>query len=597
MKKTLITILLFCLVLVARGQETLDKLTAEFKKHPTDLELKLKLATAHVKASNIDTAELLFTEIYNTALQTNNSKAYIQAKINIGRIYADKGENVLALNHYQHALSSAEKIGDKKLLAHIYKNIGALYISWKKFDDALSYYDKGEIIAAAVNEQELVADFQNNKGTVYEQQKKYDKALTAYKNALDEYTQKNISAKISMALSNVAIVYKYQKNYAASLQYNLKALALSVKNNDKWMMAATYNNIGNLYGEMGKYKEAITYCEKSIALAKEINAIEIVESAYDSMSDAAATAGDYKSAFKYHKLFSTTNSQFINIESTRQLSELNVKFETEKKQKLIQQQQFEISKRNMTIMVIAAIFIAVLAIGFQFYTRNKLKQEAVLQAEAIKHQALATKGIIEAEEKERRRIASDLHDGVGQLFSAVKLNLSSLLERVSFNNTDEKALADKTLDMVDESCKEVRTIAHQMMPNILLKTGLATAIEDFIGKIDSRHLKINLATYNMDSRLDSSIETVLYRVVQECVNNVIKHSQATLLDINLARETDNISVTIEDNGKGFNTADKSKFDGIGLKNIITRVEYLQGTVDISSDMNKGTLIAIYIPLT
>ncbi|MFD0878366.1 histidine kinase, partial [Massilia pinisoli] len=170
-------------------------------------------------------------------------------------------------------------------------------------------------------------------------------------------------------------------------------------------------------------------------LAKEINALEIVETAYDSMAVAAAKAGDYKNAYKYQQQFAEHKDKFINLESTKQLSELSVKYETEKKQKLIQQQQFELQRRNMTIMVIAIVFVAMLAIGFQFYTRNKLKQRAALQQAEIEHQARATKGIIEAEEKERKRIASELHDGVGQLFSAVKLNLSGLLDRAQL--TDE----------------------------------------------------------------------------------------------------------------------------------------------------------------
>jgi len=398
-------------------------------------------------------------------------------------------------------------------------------------------------------------------------------------------------------LSNVAIVYKYQKDYEGSLEYNFKALALSQKTGDRWMSAATYNNIGNLYGEMGEYQNALYYCKKGLAIATEINAIEIVESAYDSMASAAEKADDFKSAYNFHKLYMATKDKFINTESTRQLSELNIKYETERKQKLIQQQQFAISRRNTTIAIIASLFVVALIIGFQFYSRYRLKQDAVLQAEVMKQQDIATKGIIEAEEKERKRIAADLHDGVGQLFSAVRLNLSSLMDRVVINNADELALAEKTIAMVDESCKEVRTIAHQMMPNILLKTGLASAINDFISKIDSHQLKVNLEAFGLDERLDNNIEIVLYRVVQECVNNVIKHSKANRLDINLLRENGYVTVSIEDNGRGFNIADKPQSDGIGLKNIITRVEYLKGTVDISSAPGKGTSIVIEVPLS
>lgn len=574
----------------------IDSLTAKLKRYPDNIALRLELANAHLKGGTIDTAQLLFTEVATLAEKLDNSVDYAEAHINIGRINADKGENVKALANYQQALTKADKISDKDLSAHIYKHIGALYISWKKFDEALSYYEKAETLAREIGNEELVADCQNNKGTVYEQQLKYDKAIIAYKNALHVYTKMDITAKISMALSNVAIVYKFQKNYGSSLEYNLKALKLSEKTGDKWMMAATYNNIGNLYGEMGEYKNALEYCNKSIAIAKKINAIEIVEAAYESMADAAAKAGDYKNAFNYHKLYATTKDKFINVESTKQLSELNVKFETERKQKLIQQQQFEITRRNTTIAVIAALFAVAIIIGIQSYRSYKLKQDCILQAAVLQQQNIATKGIIEAEEKERKRIAADLHDGVGQLFSAVRMNLSSLMDRVVLINADEQALAEKTLAMVDESCKEVRTIAHQMMPNILLKIGLASAIKDFVNKIDSQHLKVNLEAYGLEERLEDNVEIVLYRVVQECVNNVIKHSKANRLDINLTREDDNISVTIEDNGVGFNTNDKMKFEGIGLKNIITRVEYLKGTVDISSDQNKGTLIAIYIPL-
>ncbi|MGY4537912.1 two-component system NarL family sensor kinase [Mucilaginibacter sp. UYNi724] len=594
--KFLTVIILMSPIRILAQSPHIDSLTAKLKHYPDNIALRLELANAQLKGGNIDTAQLLFTEVATLAEKLDNSVDYAEAHINIGRINADKGENVKALANYQQALTKAEKISDKDLSAHIYKHIGALYISWKKFDEALSYYEKAETLAREIGNEELVADCQNNKGTVYEQQLKYDKAIIAYKNALDVYTKMDITAKISMALSNVAIVYKFQKNYGSSLEYNLKALKLSEKTGDKWMMAATYNNIGNLYGEMGEYKNALEYCSKSIAIAKKINAIEIVEAAYESMADAAAKAGDYKNAFNYHKLYATTKDKFINVESTRQLSELNVKFETERKQKLIQQQQFEITRRNTTIAVIAALFAVAIIIGIQSYRSYKLKQDCILQAAVLQQQNIATKGIIEAEEKERKRIAADLHDGVGQLFSAVRMNLSSLMDRVVLINADEQALAEKTLAMVDESCKEVRTIAHQMMPNILLKIGLASAIKDFVNKIDSLHLKVNLEAYGLEERLEDNVEIVLYRVVQECVNNVIKHSKANRLDINLTREDDNISVTIEDNGVGFNTNDKMKFEGIGLKNIITRVEYLKGTVDISSDQNKGTLIAIYIPL-
>jgi two-component system NarL family sensor kinase len=230
------------------------------------------------------------------------------------------------------------------------------------------------------------------------------------------------------------------------------------------------------------------------------------------------------------------------------------------------------------------------------YNRSKLKQETRLQLEIIKQQDFSTKAVLDAEEKERKRIAGDLHDGVGQLFSVVRMNLSGLLERAKLGNESDKILAEKTLALVDESCKEVRSISHQMMPNVLLKSGLADAIKNFIDKIDKETLKIHLQTFGLKNRLESNVETVLYRVIQETVNNVIKHAEATELDIQLVKEDESITATIEDNGKGFNTLQLKGLEGLGLKNIRTRVEYLKGTVDFDSSIGRGTVVSVWIPL-
>ena len=182
------------------------------------------------------------------------------------------------------------------------------------------------------------------------------------------------------------------------------------------------------------------------------------------------------------------------------------------------------------------------------------------------------------------------------MMSAAKMNLSAYEHSTAFKTVEEKIAFEKIISLIDESCKEVRSVSHNMMPNALLKNSLASAIREFIDKLDHKTLKVHLYTEGLDERLDSNVETVLYRVVQECVNNVIKHSGANTLDISLIKEPNEITATIEDNGKGFDVNDKSRSEGIGLKNIKTRVEYLKGTVDFDSTPGKGTLVALHIPL-
>jgi signal transduction histidine kinase len=206
---------------------------------------------------------------------------------------------------------------------------------------------------------------------------------------------------------------------------------------------------------------------------------------------------------------------------------------------------------------------------------------------------LRAKSVIEAEEKERIRIATDLHDGVGQLLSAAKLNLSSLESKLNLHNTDEQTAFKNAIDLVDDSVKEVRAVSHNMMPNTLLKLGLASAVKEFITKIQGTpNLKVNLEIVGLTGRLEQEKETILYRVIQEVVSNIIKHAKASELTLQLIKHEKEISILIEDNGVGFDTSKMNDFDGIGLKNILSRVEFINGTVHFDSVVNRGTTVII-----
>ena len=228
------------------------------------------------------------------------------------------------------------------------------------------------------------------------------------------------------------------------------------------------------------------------------------------------------------------------------------------------------------------------------YKRYRLKKEAQMQTEIRKQQELSSKAVMAAEENERQRIAKDLHDGVGQMMSAAKMNLSAFESEINFAG-EQKRSFEKVIQLVDESCREVRNVSHIMMPNALMKNELSAAIREFVDKLDKKSLQVQVYTEGLDQYVDANTKLVLYRVLQECVTNVIKHAAATTLDISVIRSTDGIDAMVEDNGKGFDTINKNSFEGIGLKNIRTRVEYLKGTVDIDSIPEQGTVIAIHIP--
>ncbi|RYF88599.1 MAG: sensor histidine kinase [Chitinophagaceae bacterium] len=366
-------------------------------------------------------------------------------------------------------------------------------------------------------------------------------------------------------------------------------------------MSHSYYNIGGAYKNLKDTAGAIPWLNKALTLANVINEKEIIFKANESLAEVKASDNNYKQAYESLKVAVNANDSILSVGKTKIIEELITKYQTAEKEARIktlhqqaQIQQFEIERRNVFLAVAGGVILVGSLIAYLIMNRRKLQERARIQEEINKQQDLAARAVLDAEERERRRIAGDLHDGVGQLLSAALMNLNGLFGKLKFD-TEQEIQASSTLALVNESYDEMRTISHQMMPNALLKAGLASAVKEFLSKIDQEKIKVSLETVGLNERLNEQTETVLYRVIQETVNNVIKHARASRLNIQLMKDADGVSVSIEDNGQGFDKKELIYSKGIGMSNILTRVEFLKGTVDVDTAPGKGTLIAIHIP--
>jgi signal transduction histidine kinase len=301
-------------------------------------------------------------------------------------------------------------------------------------------------------------------------------------------------------------------------------------------------------------------------------------------------------ALQYYQKYSTVKDSIFNETKSKQITELNTKYQVEKKELTLKEQKLTILKKNYLLIGIITGALLLTLLGISYYRRMRLIEEKKSQEAVVKEQQKATIAVLQAEEKERKRVAAELHDGVGQMMSVARMHLSQFEELAIANGIEYKEKYDHLTDLIDDSCEEVRNISHQMMPNALLKQGLAKAVRNFITQVKNPKLSINLYTEGLDEDLPEYSSAMLYRIIQECVNNVIKHSEATSLDISLLRNETEIRATIEDNGKGFDISQNNYKEGIGLQNIRDRITFLKGEVEIDSKAGKGTLIAIYIPI-
>ncbi len=307
-------------------------------------------------------------------------------------------------------------------------------------------------------------------------------------------------------------------------------------------------------------------------------------------------------SYKYlseYLMFELDTNQAKNIQL---VSEYEEKYQAiEKEKQLLIERQKKKTNRNIAIGLGGSLALGSI-IAFLIYKNTKRKQKLAEQAKQIESQKLETvlkeqeltaiDAMIEGQEKERQRIANDLHDDLGGLMATVKLHFNALKDK------DSPELFDKTNNLIEEAYQKVRSVAHAKNSGVIAKQGLLKAVQNMADKISvSNKLQIEVLDHGLDNRLENSLELTLFRIIQELITNVIKHAEASEVTIHLTNHEDSINIMVEDNGKGFNPNQITKTNsGMGISSIDKRVEYLEGKLTIESEKNKGTTVIIDIPL-
>ncbi|TZF86387.1 tetratricopeptide repeat protein (plasmid) [Pedobacter sp. BS3] len=637
-----ISLTLLCITCLCSAQPRIDSLKKILANGNKDSRIPALLELCwEYRYSKPDTARKYGFEALEAAMQKKMPSFEAEALHNLAITYEAQGNYQTALNYNFRALKIRKLLADSIKTANTLNNIGISYDELGNFTLALKYYNEAYQIYKKLNDREKLAMVTTNLGILFKGHEDFRQAIAYYKEAYAIYKTLKMPLESAFTEANLGSGYHYTHQYDSCLYYSLKAAKVLKEQHILQFLPVTYANAGIAYFELGNTAKALellqsaltqharygnkkemsfcnihlarimmkqknnaaaqAYLKQAISLGEQIGASKQVMDAQLLLADVYRDEKDFERAYQAQQAYGFIKDSLFRKEKTRLITEFQTKYETEKKEQQIvslnQQntiQQLKIRQRTVLLLIAVALLLAGAIITYLLNNRRKLKAEARLQTEINKQQELTTRAVLDAEERERRRIATDLHDGVGQILSAALMNLSSLFKKLGLKG-DEETQAQRSLNLVTEGYSEMRTISHQMMPNALLKAGLASAVKDFLNHIDENQIKVSLETVGLTKRLDEQVETVLYRVIQETVNNVIKHASASKLTVQIIHDTDSTSVTIEDNGKGFDSRKLAGNEGIGLKNIRSRVELLKGIVDIDSTPGKGTMVAIHIP--
>ncbi|WP_298550795.1 sensor histidine kinase [uncultured Algibacter sp.] len=364
----------------------------------------------------------------------------------------------------------------------------------------------------------------------------------------------------------------------------------------------TYLSLGNAYASKNKIE--LAQLNYSIADTIKTNGNQLYNKSLikENLSLLHAQSKNYKLAYDNLIDFNALNDSLNKKDQRIAVANIKEQYDNEK----LRADNLEIEskrKQNKNLLIGALVFILFGGItGFLFQKNTRKKQKLAEQEKALETQKLATvlkeqelvsiDAMIEGQEKERQRIANDLHDDLGGLMATVKLHFNVLKDK----QTPE--LFDKTTGLLDEAYNKIRSIAHAKNSGVIAKQGLLKAVQNMADKISvSNKITVDVIDHGLENRLENSLELTIFRIIQELITNVIKHADANEATIHLTNHDETLNIMIEDNGKGFNPSQiTTKNKGMGISSIDKRVEHLNGTMTIESEHTKGTTIIIDIPI-
>jgi len=540
-----------------------------------------------------DSALTLTKDALALATQYGNEERIIIAQQNLSATYSYLQDYENALLYLLPSISYFEKTKNDARLNLVYDNLGIIYRETKQYDKSLEFHKKALAIARRSGNSYDIANVLSNLGNAYTSLKIYDTALSVMHESKQIALDEKYDNIVSNTISNIGAILIKQGSYDSLSYYCTEGLRLSEKLGDSLSMV---NNIYGLalYAFFNKsFDKSEELAHQGFTVAQKRNYAEPTQLFADILSKLALVKGDLKNYDYYNRLSIDLSEKFFNEKMQKNVQLLDKKYDSDKKEKQLIIQQASIREKNILNYILIGSTGALLLISLLSYRtykqRRRLQEQKISELEKEKLLS-ATQSLLKGQEEERSRMAKDLHDGLGGLLSGVKLQLGAMKGNLILSEENGQAF-NNALNKLDESISEMRRVAHNMMPEALIKLGLQQALEDYCAGLSvSQTFKIDREFYGLEKRINPSIEIVVYRIVQELLNNAVKHSGATSILAQVIRNDQNLSITIEDNGKGYDK--EIVMQGAGLKNIRSRVDYLKGQLDIQSSPGKGTSVHI-----
>lgn len=594
--------------------QTIKNLRSTLKEAPDSAVGKIynKLFSEFYSHSAFDSAIALATEGQQRARAIADRKFESTAMIWQGMVAFEKGSYDDALGFYLKALKIKEEIQDLKGEAGLLVNMAGIYYERNYTKKAVELYTKALEIKIRLGDKAGQANIYVNLGNIAEaealikqKQGKEDDYQSLLREALNYYNKSEKLARDIRDSINVAVIDRSLANVYAQLGKIPEAEQLAYSaykylrlKNDRNFIGALLV-LGKVHLQKGSYYKSSDYLEEAYQTAVKNSMPFLAREASENLAKVYLKLKQYDKSIFYQKLYSRINDSLQSARIGEQLADMQVRYDTEKKEKAIEhlelensKKELEITRRRDQVILISSIFICVMAAFIAFYFYSSAKKERLLNLVKQRRHKEIVETIITTEEKARKKIAADLHDGLGQILTAAKINLANLNEALP----QQKEKLQQVTELVNSAQYESKNMALNLMPLTLKENGLIESIKHICVKYNKPEVQeISFNAYNIPDKLEPVVEINTYRICQELLNNAVKYSKASKIFLQLFCREGKLIIQIEDNGVGFDKT-KSKADSLGMNTLKERVALLSGEIEIDTAPNKGTNIFIELSL-
>jgi len=514
------------------------------------------------------------------------------------KLYSDLGElyfkNSLFVDAQEQFMMSLKFAQEKEMKFNVgtnFNNLSSTYYQSEKYDLAKKYALKAIEIFDELNQVDYLINSYNSLANAHYMLYEDSLAIVFYTKAIEMAKETN-HENLAVFYKNFGGVLFETKDTINGIKHLKKSLKLDQIKNDTYLKFSNLTALAEIYSYSNQNDSALVYYQNAEQYIDSIKFNNRLKDFYYGYSYYYSNIGDYQKALNAYKLYQSYKDSTINEFNSKSINELETKYrvkEIEQEKELAKTLAVnEKQKNELYLVVIVSVILLSIIIILAIYLYNKRKK-----AESeTRNQKLKTQAIIEAEEKERARTAKDLHDGIVQDLTVLKLNMNQLIEELP---TEIGSKVSKISESLSTTANEVRGISYQMMPITLQEHGLVKALEELLQRnLTARSISFDFDHFESSIRLNKSIETSVYRITQELINNVVKHSGANHISVILQLKNNFLSLIFEDNGKGFDYNSTQK--GIGLNSLNSRIEMAEGTIQIDSSENAGTTAFIRIPI-